>query len=148
MSRISLYPSPFRINTGQPLGETIMMPGQLFLSKFFHTSILSSLITGCLTSYFNIASLTLLGPLSLVNLAEWQPIKAMLGSSLNLFSRNSISGSTCRQLMQQKVQKSIKTILLDNYFEKVKGPLLNHVWFYGNSFTLSYTNKLLNIKFR
>lgn len=141
MSSTSLWPSPLRMRMGTALGETITRPGQLRRSKSLHTYILSSLITGCFTSYLNTASLTLALPFSLVNLALWQPMKAMQFSFANLFSRYSRSGNTCRQLMQQYVQKSIRTSLFFSSLAKDNGCELNQVLPLGKSLTFSYTIK-------
>lgn len=127
------------MSIGTPFGFKITRPGQLLRSKFLHTSILSSLMTGCFTSYFNMASLTLWESFSFVNLAEWQPIKAIPFYSVNFSSKYSRSGRTCRQLMQQYVQKSINTNLLFKCFCIEMGSFtLNQVWFAGNSLARSY----------
>ena len=78
-----------------------MILGQEWRSKLFQTSILSSLITGCLMSYLRMASLTFSELFSFLNLALWHPIKTIEFSPLNFYSRYSRSGRTCKQLMQQ-----------------------------------------------
>ena len=63
-----------------------------------------------------------------------------------MVSKYSMSGRTWRQLMQQYVQKSMRTSLFLSSFWKLRGLEFSQVCPYGKSFAFSYNHISINMR--
>lgn len=101
-------PSPACWATTYPSGSMTTSVGQARTAYCFQVASSGSSRTGWWTSYRSTASTTAACSASWTNFGEWTPTTTTVSLCFCSSSRN--SSRTCRQLMQQKVQKSSRTI--------------------------------------
>ena len=105
----SACPSPAMVATTYPSGSTTASVGHALAAYCCHMSISASSSTGWCTPYRSTAAASAAGSFSCSNFGECTPITTRTSPYFSSSGRS--SSSTCRQLMQQNVQKSSRTIL-------------------------------------